>query len=113
MADNKRSEVDLLKDVASAARWAIDSNGDDPVRRDGRARVGVNWVMANSALARALNALAEQYGLDDRHGDGRQQAREMHESLYGKPSSDDELPLFGDEDEEAEASNDTLAGDPA
>jgi hypothetical protein len=82
--DNKRSEVELLKDVASAARWAIDSNGDDPVKRDGRARVGINWVMANGALAVALNALAEHYGLDDRHGESRQQAQEMQEALYGK-----------------------------
>lgn len=32
--------------------------------------------------------------------------------IHPPPSSDDDLPLFGDEDEEAEAAGDTLAGDP-
>ena len=60
-SENRSSEIDLLRRVASAARWAIDSNGDDRVGRDGRARVGLNWISANIELNRAIKALAEHY----------------------------------------------------
>ena len=74
MTGNKSSEVDLLRRVASAAEWVIRSNGDDPVGRDGRARVGINWVMANGELNKALRSLREQYGIEDHHVDQKAQA---------------------------------------
>jgi len=74
MSGNRPSEIDLLRTVASAARWAIDANGDDPVGRDGRAHVGLNWTMANGALNRALTALAEHYEIVGHHAADREQA---------------------------------------
>ena len=74
---NAPTELALLRRVASAASWAIASNGDDPVGRDGRARVGMNWIFANGRLNQALKALAEHYPIVDHHAAEREQAAEM------------------------------------
>lgn len=79
--DNAPTELDLLRRVASAARWAIDSNKDDVVGRDGRARVGLNWTMANGALATALKELAQHYTLADLHDAERENAKSIQASL--------------------------------
>lgn len=75
MSDNKPSELDLLRHVASAAEWVIESNGDDPVGRDGRSPVGINWISANGALNKALADLRELYGIENRHLTEREHAR--------------------------------------
>ena len=79
--DNVPTEMDLLRCVASAARWAIDSNRDDPVGRDGRARVGLNWIMANGALANALTELARHYEVMAMHDAERKAAANTQASL--------------------------------
>ena len=81
---NAPSELELLRCVASAAAWAIQSNGDDPVGRDGRAAVGFNWVAANGALNKALRALAEHYPLVNLHIAERAEAEEMQGLLMRK-----------------------------
>jgi hypothetical protein len=72
--DNSPTELDLLRRVASAARWAIDSNRDDAVGRDGRARVGLNWIKANGALNAALKELAAHYAVPALHDAEREEA---------------------------------------
>jgi hypothetical protein len=81
MTTNIPSELELLRRVASAAAWAIQANGDDPVGRDGRSRVGLNWVMANGELNGALKALAEHFAVGDFHADERAKAAEIEEQL--------------------------------
>lgn len=61
---NVPTEIDLLRKVASAAQWAIEANGDHVIGQDGRVRVGINEVMAHSALNRALGDLREHYSID-------------------------------------------------
>lgn len=78
---NAPTEIDLLRRVASAARWAIDSNRDDVVGRDGRARVGLNWIMANGALAKALGELAAHYDVSALHDAERDNAARVQTSL--------------------------------
>lgn len=78
---NAPTEVELLRRVASAARWAIDSNSDDIVGRDGRARVGLNWTMANGALATALAELAHHYNVRGLHDAERENAASIQASL--------------------------------
>lgn len=78
---NPPTETELLRRVASAAAWAIQSNRDDPVGRDGRARVGLNRIAANGALNRALKELREHYELSDVHETERGEAQEMETTL--------------------------------
>lgn len=78
---NVPTELELLREVASAAAWAIASNGDDPVGRDGRARVGLNWVAANGTLNRALQKLREHYALPDLHAAARAEMIALQELM--------------------------------
>lgn len=73
---NTPTELELLRRVASAAEWAIETNGDHVVGRDGRSRVGINEVLAHGALNKALGELRERYGIDGRlHIAEREEAR--------------------------------------
>ena len=85
---NAPTEMELLREIASAAAWAISSNGDDPVGRDGRARVGLNWVAANGTLNKALKSLREHYELRDFHASQREEIRALEEQMKSvkKPS---------------------------
>lgn len=85
---NAPTELELLREVASAASWAISSNGDDPVGRDGRARVGLNWVAANGTLNGALKKLRAHYELQDRHAAQREEIAILEEQMRSvkKPS---------------------------
>lgn len=81
MTDNRPTELELLRRVASAVVWAIESNRDDVVGRDGRARVGMNWVAANGALNGALRDLREHYPPADMHEAGRAEAASIEAML--------------------------------
>lgn len=74
---SKPSEIELLRSIASAARWVIDANGDDAVGRDGRARVGINWVMAAGELNEALQTYAQHFEMPTCHQAARAKAAEM------------------------------------
>lgn len=79
--DNAPTEIELLRRVASAARWSVDSNRDDVVGLDGRANVGLNWIMANGALAKALKELAQHYDIVALHDAERENAASIQEYL--------------------------------
>lgn len=81
---NAPKEIELLRRVAAAARWAIDANGDDAVGNDGRSRVGVNWIMAQGELAGALTALQEHYEIPNTFAEARQQAASIEQTLGRK-----------------------------
>lgn len=78
---NEPTELDLLRRVASAAQWALASNGDDPVGRDGRKRIGINYVSAYGALNRALRELSEMHPVDDLHDAERKSAADHEAAL--------------------------------
>ena len=81
---NIPSQAELLRRVAAAAAWAIRSNRDDPVGRDGRCRVGVNWVKANATLNEALRDLHLHYpefADDDQFNDDEIEAIAIDEQL--------------------------------
>lgn len=84
MSDNKPSELELLRRVASAAEWVIKSNGEDVVGRDGRARVGLLWTIANGQLNGELRRLRELYGIEDQHAAERADAESLKASLARK-----------------------------
>lgn len=81
---NAPTELELLRAVASAAHWAIASNADDVVGRDGRSRVGLNWVAANGALNKALHALREHHGIVDLHSEQRAEVAELEQAMRPK-----------------------------
>ena len=85
---NAPTELELLREIASAAAWAIASNGDDAVGRDGRVRVGINWVAANGTLNRALTKLREHYELRDFHAVQREEMTALEAQMRSakKPS---------------------------
>lgn len=83
-ASNVPTEIDLLRRIASAAIWAIESNGDDVVGRDGRTRVGVNWVSANGELARTLEDLRLHYGIENRHAEERERAAALEAQMRNR-----------------------------
>ncbi len=84
---NVPTEIELLRRVASAGRWAIDANGDDVVGKDGRSRVGLNWVMANGALNQALKDLQEHFAVSDCFDDRRKEAADMEAMMRPKKAS--------------------------
>ncbi len=84
-AGNAPSELELLRRVAAAAVWVIESNGDDVVGRDGRGRFGINAIMANGQLASALKDLQFHYEVENSFAEERENAARLAAKLREKP----------------------------